>query len=103
MTEPVFESQHDDTDQACSITGGMVYRGAAIPELDGHYLYADWCRGWVRSFRYADGEVLDEADWSDQLDTEMVASFALDGDGELLVVDTGRGDVTRIVAQRAGS
>jgi glucose/arabinose dehydrogenase len=103
VTEPVFESQHDDTDQACSITGGMVYRGAAISELDGHYLYADWCRGWIRSFRYDDGEVVDEADRSDQLDTEMVASFALDGDGELLVVDTGRGDVTRIVAQRAGS
>lgn len=103
VTAPVFESQHDDTDRACSITGGMVYRGAAIPELDGHYLYADWCRGWIRSFRYDDGEVLDEADWSEQLDAEMVASFALDGDGEMLVVDTARGDVTRIVARRAGA
>ena len=42
--------------EGCSITGGYVYRGAAIPLLQGHYLYADFCRGLVRSLRIA-GEV----------------------------------------------
>jgi glucose/arabinose dehydrogenase len=100
VTDPVLIARHDDTDLACSITGGRVYRGAAIPELDGHYLYADWCRGWIRSFRHDDGEVVDEADWTEQLGAEMVSSFGEDGDGELLVVDYAAGSVSRLVAVR---
>lgn len=103
VTDPVLEVRHDDTDQGCSITGGFVYRGAAIPELDGHYLYADWCRGWIRSFRYDNGQVVDQADWSDQLDTQMVSSFALDADGELLVLDMTAGSILRIIPVRGAA
>jgi glucose/arabinose dehydrogenase len=100
VTDPVLVARHDATDLACSITGGRVYRGAAIPELDGHYLYADWCRGWIRSFRYDDGEVVDEEDWTEQLGAEMVSSFGEDGAGELLIVDYAAGSVSRLVALR---
>src|SRR6476469_2951873 len=53
FTLPVLEYAHS---QGCSISGGYVYRGAAIPALQGHYFYADYCSGWVRSFRLQDGQ-----------------------------------------------
>ncbi len=52
LTLPVYDYSHSE---GCSVTGGYVYRGAAIPALDGAYLFADYCSGVVSSFRYADG------------------------------------------------
>lgn len=39
---PVVQYSHDE---GCSITGGVVYRGQALPDLDGWYLYGDLCFG----------------------------------------------------------
>jgi glucose/arabinose dehydrogenase len=94
---PVFEYGHDE---GCSITGGHVYRGPAIPELHGHYLYADWCDLWVRSFRYSDGEVSDEQDWSSDLPgAGQVNAFGIDGAGELYLANF-EGEVFKIVPER---
>ena len=41
--DPIFELSHDDGN--CSITGGYVYRGRAIPALRGAYVFADNCVG----------------------------------------------------------
>ena len=51
------------TPEGCSVTGGYVYRGSAIPALQGHYFYADLLPGMGRSFRYAGGAVTDETSW----------------------------------------
>jgi glucose/arabinose dehydrogenase len=52
MVSPLVEYSHDD---GCSITGGFVYRGKALPELAGTYFFSDYCTGWLRSFRVRDG------------------------------------------------
>lgn len=41
---PVYEYSHDE---GCSISGGVVYRGAELPELAGTYLFADFCNTWI--------------------------------------------------------
>ncbi len=95
LTSPVVEYDHSE---GCSVTGGYVYRGAAIPELAGHYFYADFCEGWVRSFRFANGEAVDEREWPDLAPGGQVPSFGEDAAGELYVLDAG-GTVSRIVAR----
>jgi glucose/arabinose dehydrogenase len=93
LTSPVLEYGHN---QGCSIAGGYVYRGAAIPDLQGHYFYADFCQGWVRSFRYQDGRPSDQADWPSLRPGGNVPSFGEDAAGELYVLST-NGGVYRIV------
>ncbi|MFQ5522081.1 MAG: PQQ-dependent sugar dehydrogenase [Acidimicrobiia bacterium] len=83
----------------CAITGGIVYRGEAIPELAGHYFYSDFCGGYLRSFRYEAGQVVDEADWTDQVGIPgQVVSFGIDPEGEMYVLTTDA--VYRVVAVR---
>jgi glucose/arabinose dehydrogenase len=90
---PVAEYTHAE---GCSITGGYVYRGTAVRTLQGRYLYADYCGGWVRSFTYAGGVATDARDWPDLSPGPQVTSFGEDGAGELYVM-TQDGDVYRIV------
>jgi glucose/arabinose dehydrogenase len=93
MTVPVAEYTHSD---GCSITGGFVYRGQDIPALRGHYFYADYCEGWIRSFRYADGAATDARSWELE-NVGNVSSFGEDARGELYVISLA-GSVHRIVA-----
>jgi glucose/arabinose dehydrogenase len=79
--------------QGCSITGGYVYRGAAIPELTGAYLYSDFCGAELYAIVVEDGEVVDEGDL--RVAGEQIVSFAQDADGELYLLDFG-GSVRRI-------
>lgn len=97
---PILEVAHDDQAQGCSITGGVVHRGAAIPELNGTYFYADWCNGWIRSLEWDGQTVTAQDDWSEDLPAGMVAAFGLDADGEVLVLDWEAGTLSRIVPVR---
>jgi glucose/arabinose dehydrogenase len=50
---PVFEYGHNE---GCSVTGGYVYRGSAVPDAVGRYFFGDYCSGTVWSLRVTDGE-----------------------------------------------
>lgn len=86
LTLPLVEVEHGDAG-TCSITGGIVYRGDVIPELEGHYFYSDYCGGWLRSFRFDEAGVADENDWTDQVGVAgSVVSFGVDHHGEMYVL-----------------
>jgi glucose/arabinose dehydrogenase len=73
----------------CSVTGGYVYRGGAMPELQGTYFYSDYCEGIIRSFRVqADGSVGEHREWAFG-SLGNVSSFGVDGSHELYVVTLG--------------
>ncbi len=91
---PVLDYDHT---QGCSITGGLVYRGSALPaEYQGLYFYADFCDGWVRSFRMRDGVAIDGTEWTRLNTGERITSFGVDGAGELYLMTTA-GSLCRIV------
>jgi glucose/arabinose dehydrogenase len=89
---PVVEYDHS---QGCSVTGGFVYRGQQIPELAGHYFYSDYCAGFLRSFRFADGRLTEARSWSVP-SPGNVLSFGQDSAGELYML-AGDGRVLKIV------
>ena len=95
LTLPVLSYDHDS---GCSVTGGYVYRGSRIPTLQGHYLYADFCRGWVRSFRLEGGEPVENTDRQSLYPGGLVTSFGEDTDGELYIL-TLDGRALKIVPQ----
>lgn len=90
---PVLEYEHPE---GCSVTGGHVYRGGALPEVVGHYLYSDFCGGWLRSFRLEDGEAVERREW-EVGDLGQVLSFGEDADRELYILSA-NGRVYRLVA-----
>jgi glucose/arabinose dehydrogenase len=95
LTLPVLDYSHSGG--ACSVTGGYLYRGAAIASLRGTYFYADYCAGWVRSFRLENGAVTDAKDWTELAPGGRITSFGEDARGELYLMTDG-GRVARIVA-----
>jgi glucose/arabinose dehydrogenase len=78
---PVHEYSHEE---GCSITGGYVYRGTSISELQGSYLFADYCAEGLRAIQLDGDAVIDERTWD--LPAGGVQSFGQDGDGELFVL-----------------
>jgi len=78
----------------CSVTGGYVYRGDAIPGLRGAYLFSDYCDGVIRALRLDGRDVEQSA--SLNLQAPAVVSFGQDNDGELYVLSL-EGPVYRLV------
>ena len=81
VTMPIFEYDHGND---CSISGGVRYRGSALPSLTGWYIYGDYCSGEVRAF-----PVLDDRTAGDELTLttlNAVSEVAQGADGEVYVL-----------------
>jgi glucose/arabinose dehydrogenase len=93
LTLPVLDYTHGE---GCSMLGGFVYRGSAIPGLQGTYFYGDYCSHFVRSFRWNGAAVTEKTNWPSLDPGSLMSSFGEDGLGELYVL-TVAGGVYRIV------
>lgn len=92
LTDPVAEYGRD---LGFSITGGYVYRGKAIPELVGHYVFGDWATGKIFALvPNTDGEL----EKVEILNTgAYISSFAEDNEGELYYLVWDQGTVYKLV------
>ncbi len=81
LTAPVAEYSHSD---GCSVTGGVVYRGQALPAWQGVYLYGDYCSGMIWGLAQIGGA------WQNQLlysSGFSITSFGEDEAGEVYLTD----------------
>lgn len=90
-TFPVMAYQNDVA--SCAVTGGYVYHGDAIPDLEDSYIFGDLCSGTVYAgLGVGPARVMTELAQTDA----VISSFGQDADGELYLVDY-TGSVSKIV------
>jgi glucose/arabinose dehydrogenase len=92
--DPLFEAPH--ADGFCAIIGGFVYRGAAINNLNGAYVYGDLCRGVLSGAVQSGGALTQQQDFG--VGVSNLTTFGEDPDGELYVANLD-GRVFRLVPQ----
>ena len=92
LTLPVLDYPHVGSGCTGSITGGYVYRGQAMPSLNGTYFYADFCLRFVESFRFQNGQATERTEWP-MLNPSgsSITSFGEDALGELYLMTQGGG------------
>ena len=87
LIQPVAQYTHAN---GCSITGGFVYRGKAVPRLAGRYVFGDYCSGTIWSIPASGGALRKEPVRVDQL-----TSFGESLDGSTLYAVSGGGTIYR--------
>jgi len=99
FTFPVLQYTHAS---GCAVVGGFVYRGCALPDLRGQYLFGDYCTAFLQTFTLVDGVVTGLQDRTAALapgggrSIASVSSFGEDARGELYIADYD-GEVYEIV------
>lgn len=89
---PIYEYSHDNGN--CSVTGGFVYRGTRIKDLQGAYLFGDACVGALRAFVVRKGRATDQRALGPRVGSPSaysLSSFGEDANGELYAMSLGGG------------
>jgi glucose/arabinose dehydrogenase len=89
---PILDYPHSGGN--CSVIGGFVYRGRAVPALQGVYVFGDYCLGELRGLLQRNGTKLDERSLGVTVG-QGLTSFGQDNDGELYVLNSS-GPVVKI-------
>lgn len=84
---PLFDYEHRP--DRCAVMGGYVYRGRFVPELEGAFVFGDFCGGSLIGLREVNGEVREMFDLG--VAVELLTSFGQDGDGELYAMSQAGG------------
>ena len=89
LVRPIAVYSHDS---GCSVSGGFVYRGSAVPAAKGRYFYGDYCSGLVWSLKRGVRPLVRREPFR----VDGLASFGEDARGELYLVSQ-RGTIYRLV------
>ena len=82
ITPPVVTHSHTE---AASITGGFVYHGKRLPELEGAYIYGDYETGKIWALWHDGQQITRHEEIADT--PQKIVTFAQGEDGEIYFVD----------------
>ena len=88
--EPVFEYSHKEGN---SVTGGYVYRGKAIRELNGFYIFGDFVNGSVRGIKRQGSSFIHRHFGKYPF---YISTFGQDARGEIYLADYKEGIIYKI-------
>lgn len=88
---PVVQYPHAE---GCSISGGYVYRGKAVPTAAGRYFYGDYCTGTIWSLQIVNGKATGSR--REPVSLKGLSSFGEDANGELYAMSVDSGDLYRL-------
>jgi len=88
---PVSEYSHAN---GCAVTGGYVYRGAALPEWQGVYFFGDYCSGNIWGLIHSNGQNLPARILFTT--SARITTFGVDEAGEIYLADYGLGELLRL-------
>ncbi|MHC5111325.1 MAG: PQQ-dependent sugar dehydrogenase [Planctomycetota bacterium] len=104
LTDPILEYTHAF---GCSVTGGEIYRGCAMPDMQALYFYADYCSDIIWTSAIIGGIAQTPVQRQGELDPpggaaiQSIGSFGKDNYGEIYIVDQGtssaNGELWKIV------
>ena len=108
LTPPIYDYTHNNppapANFVCTVVGGYVYRGEALPQFRGHYFLADYCGNALWSFRVENGVQTDFKNRTGPLTPSIdgfpltnIVSFGEDANRELYIVT--QSAVFKIVAR----
>jgi glucose/arabinose dehydrogenase len=106
---PIYTYRHEPPSCEGAVTGGVVYRGSAIPGLYGAYFFADFCKGRIWSLRWTEATGVDDviertaAIVPDAGSIETVVAIGEDAAGELYFVNLAGGELFRLVPEPGAS
>lgn len=87
---------YDHNDGRCAVIGGYVYRGQAIPALEGYYIYGDYCAGTVWELN---AQIPSPATNTVLLNSgKEISAFGVDKNQELYLVSYGDGEILKFAA-----
>ncbi len=96
--------EYNQAGTPCAVTGGYVYHGCRMGDLDSTYFYSDACDDFIRTFR-TDATCSDIGTIDREADLEPggaitidgIVSFGEDNSGELYIVDYSDGEIFKIL------
>ncbi|GAA4457637.1 PQQ-dependent sugar dehydrogenase [Nibrella saemangeumensis] len=96
LVGPVWQYPHENGN--VSVTGGVVYRGKAQPDLQNKYIYADYASGRVWALTYNGTKATDNQVLVNRAGT--ISAFGEDANGEMYLLDHGSGRVLKLASTR---
>lgn len=100
LTLPVHEYRH--TDGRCSVIGGAVVRNAEVPELDGSFVFSDYCTGELFALSRISGGRIEVKNFGREISYgggkrfRNPAGIGTDSAGRLYLCDVYDGTIFRI-------